>query len=99
MAASMAYYVDVLGFEKEEWSNADFGCVSRDGCSIYLSNRSQGQPGAYVWVGVEDVGVLYEEYKRSGAKIHEPPTNYPWALQMQVCDPDGNVLRIGSDPA
>jgi hypothetical protein len=27
-----------------------------------------------------------------------PPTNFPWALEMQVEDPDGNVLRIGSEP-
>jgi hypothetical protein len=27
-----------------------------------------------------------------------PPTNFPWALEMQVKDPDGNVLRIGSEP-
>lgn len=27
-----------------------------------------------------------------------PPTNYPWALGMQVEDLDGNVLRLGSGP-
>jgi hypothetical protein len=26
------------------------------------------------------------------------PTNHAWALEMQVLDPDGNVLRFGSDP-
>ena len=26
------------------------------------------------------------------------PTNFEWALEMQVADPDGNVLRIGSEP-
>jgi hypothetical protein len=25
------------------------------------------------------------------------PTKYPWALEMQLEDPDGNVLRIGSE--
>jgi len=30
--------------------------------------------------------------------VRHPPTNYPWALEMQVEDPDGNVLRIGSEP-
>jgi hypothetical protein len=32
-----------------------------------------------------------------GARIRRPPTNYPWAFEMQVEDLDGNVLRFGSD--
>ena len=31
-------------------------------------------------------------------KIRLPPTNYFWALEMHTEDPDGNVLRLGSDP-
>ena len=30
--------------------------------------------------------------------IKLPPTNFSWAYEMQVEDPDGNVLRLGSDP-
>ncbi len=26
-----------------------------------------------------------------------PPSNYRWALEMQIEDPDGNVLRLGSE--
>ena len=26
------------------------------------------------------------------------PENYPWAREMRVGDPDGHVLRFGSDP-
>ncbi|MGA9529566.1 MAG: hypothetical protein WBS24_15730 [Terriglobales bacterium] len=40
---------------------------------------------------------MLEEYRRTGAKIRHPPTNYPWACEMQVEDLDGNVLRMGSD--
>ena len=39
-----------------------------------------------------------KEYKAKGARIRHPPTNYEWACEMQVEDPDGNILRIGSDP-
>ncbi|MGH9867014.1 MAG: VOC family protein [Candidatus Polarisedimenticolia bacterium] len=53
-------------------------------------------PGTWVWVGVEDVATLYEEYRASGAKIRLPPGNYPWAYEMHVEDPDGHVLRFGS---
>lgn len=30
--------------------------------------------------------------------IRLPPTNFPWALETQIEDPDGNILRIASDP-
>jgi hypothetical protein len=43
-------------------------------------------------------GSIYDEYKASGAKFREPPTNYSWAYQMMVEDPDGHVLCIGSEP-
>lgn len=98
MAASLRYYVDVLGFTNAEWGGPDFTCVTRDGASIYLSEGDQGQPGTWVWLGVENVRALHEELTRTGATILHRPENYPWALEMKVGDPDGHVLRFGSDP-
>jgi uncharacterized glyoxalase superfamily protein PhnB len=71
--------------------------VSRDSADIYLSEGDQGQPGTWVWVGVSDVRALYEEYKGKGATILHEPESYPWACEMKVGDPDGHVLRFGSD--
>jgi len=71
--------------------------VSRDGAVIYLCTRDQGRGAAWVWLGVEDVEKLHEEYTARGVKIRMPPTNRSWALEMQIEDPDGNVLRIGSE--
>ena len=49
--------------------------------------------------GTEDfTSALYQEYRVSGAKTHGAPRNYPWALEMHVEDPDGHVLRFGSEP-
>lgn len=96
-AASLDYYVKVLGF-KLEWGGGGFGSVSRDRCHIFLSQGDQGNPGAWIWVGVEDVDALFEEYRAKGAKVRHPPTNYEWACEMQVEDLDGNVLRMGSEP-
>lgn len=98
LARSVRYYVDTLGFTNAEWGGSDFTCVTRDGAAIYLSERSQGQSGTWVWLGVEDVDALHEEYRRSGATILEPPREFPWACEMKVEDPDGHVLRFGSDP-
>jgi hypothetical protein len=88
----------VLGFRNADWGDDHFTCVSRDRAAIYLCRGGQGQPGTWVWVGVEDVGALYEEYQASGARIRHAPRNHPWAYEMKVEDPDGHVLRFGSEP-
>jgi predicted enzyme related to lactoylglutathione lyase len=97
MQASVRYYVEMLGFCNAPWRNGDFTSVNRDRAGIYLSRGGQGQPGTWVWVGVEDVQVPHEEYKSSGAKIRHAPLNFPWACEMTVDDPDGHVLRFGSE--
>jgi len=96
-AASRDYYVKVLGF-KVDFDMGFFVSVSRGRCCLFLSEGDQGHPGSWVWIDGRDVDSLYEEYKASGAKIRHPPTNYSWALEMQVEDLDGNVLRLGSEP-
>jgi len=98
MEASLRFYIDVLGFENVGWGTSEFTSVSRDRAAIYLCERGQGRGGAWVWIGVEDVEELHREYTARGAAIRMPPTNYPWALEMHLEDPDGNVLRFGSDP-
>jgi predicted enzyme related to lactoylglutathione lyase len=98
MHRSVRYYVDVLGFQNAEWGGNEFTCVTRDNAGIYLSQGGQGHAGTWVWVGVEDVQALFEEYKAAGANILHAPENYPWAYEMKVADPDGHVLRFGSEP-
>ena len=98
MTVSLRYYVDVLGFKNAPWGSEYFTSVNRDNPGIYLCQGGQGPPGTWVWIGVEDVSSLYEEYKASGAKIRRPPENFPWALEMQIEDPDGHVIRFGSEP-
>ncbi len=95
---SLRYYVGVLGFTNAEWGGDDFTCVSRDGASIYLSEGGQGHSGTWAWIGVSDVEVLHREYTEKGAIILRAPEKFPWALEMKVGDPDGHVLRFGSDP-
>jgi len=98
MEASLRFYVDVLGFENAGWGNDDFTCGWRDRAGLYLCRGDQGRGGAWVWIGVEDIERLHQESKTHGVTIRLPPTNRPWAVEMQVEDPDGNVLRFGSEP-
>ena len=92
--------MDVLGF-KVNWggeAESTFASVSRDGRSIMLAQGEQGHPGTWLWIGVEDIEPLFAEYSANGVKIRERPTNYPWAYEMKIEDPDGHVLRFGSEP-
>lgn len=97
VAASLDYYVTVLGFAVDWHDPGIFASVSRDRCNITLCEGDQGHPGAWVWIGVGSVERLFEEYRTRGARVRHPPTNYPWACEMQIEDLDGNVLRLGSE--
>jgi uncharacterized glyoxalase superfamily protein PhnB len=96
LSTSLDYYLRVLGF-KIDWETPFFASISRDRCKLFLSEGDQGHPGSWVWAGVTDVEALFAEYTAAGAKVRHSPTNYPWAYEMQVEDPDGNILRLGSE--
>lgn len=94
---AIKYYVQVLGF-KLNWEGPFVAGVGRGRCNIMLSEGDQGHSGGWVWVGVGDADLLFQEYCARRARIRHPPTNYEWAYEMQVSDLDGNVLRFGSEP-
>ena len=99
MCLSLDYYTRVLGFELD-WGGDEepMASVSRDGHSLMLCEGEQGNSGTWLWIGVHDVAPLYEEIRSRGAIIRDEPRNYEWALEMRVEDPDGHVLRFGSEP-
>jgi predicted enzyme related to lactoylglutathione lyase len=98
MQVSLRFYIAILGFTNADWGTDDFTSVNRDRAGIYLCQGGQGRGGAWAWIGIEDVRKLEQELARKNVKIILPPTNFPWALEMQIEDPDGNVLRFGSEP-
>jgi predicted enzyme related to lactoylglutathione lyase len=97
LAASIAFYERVLGFTLD-WHAGDSAQVSRDRGGVMLIEGAQGHPGTWVWMGVGDAAALHEEYRAAGATIRMPPTNFAWAHEFHVFDPDGHVLRLGSEP-
>ena len=100
LEASLRYYVEVFGFTLD-WRDDDgnsFASVSRGECHLFLSVGDQGHLGSWLWIAVSDVDVLQEELLGKGAKVRQPPANYPWgSREVHIEDPDGNVLRLGSD--
>ncbi len=96
-ALSLDFYTRVLGF-KADWNVGGMASVSRGGCSLMLCDGAQGQAGTWVWIGVGDAEALHDELMSRHATIRLPPTNYPWALEFHLEDPDGHILRFGSEP-
>ena len=94
--ASVQYFTAALGFNLD-WRDEGIASLSRDRCTLFLCEWQQGQRGTWVWFSARDVDALFDELQSRGARIRQPPTNFPWALEMQVEDLDGNVLRIGAD--
>ena len=99
LAVSREFYIGKLGFKEAEWGDNNFTSISRDDCGIYLCRGEQGNPGTWIWIGFDgDIYSLYNEFKEKGVTIRQAPVNHPWALEMHVEDPDGHVLRFGTDP-
>jgi catechol 2,3-dioxygenase-like lactoylglutathione lyase family enzyme len=102
MSTSVDYYVVRLGFQVAwDWGDPPtFGCVKRGDVTLFLSERSQGAPGTWLFIGVDDVDRLYAEYSATGAKIVQAPADRPWgSREMIVEDPDGHRLRFATTPA
>jgi catechol 2,3-dioxygenase-like lactoylglutathione lyase family enzyme len=97
LVVSRRYYVDILGFTAD-WDAGAMISVSRDGKPIMICEGAQGQPGTWLWVGVEDAEALFGEFSLKGARVRSPPQNFYWAYEFQIEDPDGHVLRFGSEP-
>ena len=93
---SIQFYTETLGFGVE-W-RANMTCsVSRDGCSIMLDQRPEGDSGTWVWIGLRD-DTLFDVYRSRGVKVRQEPENHPWAYECKFEDLDGNVLWMGTEP-
>ena len=97
LEASRRYYIQTLGFSLD-WDADGMISVSRDGKSVMLCEGEQGVPGVWLWIGVDDADAFFAEFSAKGAQIRSPPQNFSWAYEFAVEDPDGHVLRIGSEP-
>lgn len=100
ISKSLQFYVDILGFKNAEWGDDNFTSINRDKTGLYLSRGGQGVSGTWIWMGFDgDIFSLHQKLKSLGVKIKLPPTNFSWAYEMQVEDPDGHILRFGTDPS
>ncbi|HSV22589.1 MAG TPA: VOC family protein [Xanthobacteraceae bacterium] len=94
LEASRRYYIQTLGFSLD-WDTDGAISVSRDGKSIMLCEGEQGQPGTWLWIGVEDADALYAEFLAKGAHIRSPPQNFSWAYEFEVADLTAMFFALG----
>jgi catechol 2,3-dioxygenase-like lactoylglutathione lyase family enzyme len=100
MAQSLAFYVDILGFRNADWGDDNFTSINRDNTGLYLCKGGQGLPGTWVWIGFDgDIFSLHQSLEAKGVIIKLPPTNFSWAYEMRIEDPNGHVLRFGTEPS
>jgi catechol 2,3-dioxygenase-like lactoylglutathione lyase family enzyme len=99
VAATLAFYVDVLGFDSS-WSWDDpptFGGVVTGRAEIQFCKDGQGGPGTWVSVWVDDVDALYERLRSRDVDIRQPPTSFEWGVrELNVADPDGHRIRFST---
>ncbi len=95
--AAVKWY-ELLGFtapclDRSENHSPSVVEIARDGVRMFLSEREDDvQPGTLVYLRVHDVEAIAAEF---GAV----PEDFPWAREIELRDPDGNRIRIGTPTA
>jgi catechol 2,3-dioxygenase-like lactoylglutathione lyase family enzyme len=103
---TLEHYRDKLGFETESWepNPATYGYAHRDAVSIHFNQGEQPRPNHEVvqpdlfdiYLSVDDVAGLHEEFERRGADLLHEPLERPWGmLEIRVQDPNGYILAFG----
>lgn len=100
--ATAEFYRDTLGFEIAfTWGDPPYyAIVARgDGVGIHLSEREDTsrriQPCS-VYIFVDDVDAVYEEYKTNGLEMFAPPEDQEYGMrEFEVRDMNGHFLTFG----
>ena len=109
VAASVSFYVDVLGFRVAQDSDADYAFVSREGAAIGI-NAAESLPcdhpvrptpeerngrGVEIVVVVDDIHAAHAMALTSGWRLADTLVDRPWGLaDFRVVDPDGYYVRV-----
>jgi hypothetical protein len=98
-----------LGFAVDAYDELDggapiYGFVNRGAVELHLSRTPDLDPKTSTsacYLYVEDADALYEEWRAAGVPGElRAPVDTPYCLRELVyIDPDGNLLRVGSEIA
>ncbi|MEL6171234.1 MAG: VOC family protein [Pseudomonadota bacterium] len=101
--AARAFWCDVLGFRLVEEAGepvVGFGIFIRDRAQVFLQ-AWDGPEAAYTgwraYFHTDDLAEIETALKNSGAVFKGPTTTEYGMLEIEVTDPDGNVVCFGQD--
>jgi len=98
LSAAVAFYRDVLDMhceifsEEDQW--AEFDC---DNVTLSLKGRSVpagSKAGGRIALAVSDIFAAYEELKKKGISIENPPIDNGCCHHLELHDPDGNLVIL-----
>ena len=101
--AAEEFYCGSLGFERhsayrphEDHLDPCYMTVHRGGAWIHLSSfRDDSVPGAAVYLMIDDVDRVFQEFTAKGVDVALEPTDQSWGnREFYLRDPDGNSLRF-----
>lgn len=96
VAASSAFYRDVLGFElRTVFEDGSFALLGKGLAEVALV-RENHPPSEQAYLYVRGVDLLCDRCMDAGVEIVHPLTEHPWGLRdFVVRDPDGHLIGIG----
>ena len=110
MRASLAFYTEVLDFERidgdDDLEDPSFSLLSREGHQLILSShRGDGQFGQAIVITTDEVDALARKFRERGLStpgnpdapemVDEGPIDQSWGTrEFYVDDLDGDTLRF-----
>jgi uncharacterized glyoxalase superfamily protein PhnB len=101
---STRFYMDVLGFQRDFGDGSDgWSFLSRDNFKVMLGECPDEKPASelgnhsyFVYLIVEGVDRLYQEFSERGAEMTSRPKSQPWGLrEFGLRTPDGHRINFG----
>ncbi|WP_263418081.1 VOC family protein [Terriglobus albidus] len=92
VSRSVAYYEQSLGFNLQWNIDSQSALVTRGDCTLLLATAMHNSSPSRVWIEVDDVQDLFEEFLIAGAVIVGPPDDLESGTEMQIADLDNNFL-------
>jgi catechol 2,3-dioxygenase-like lactoylglutathione lyase family enzyme len=102
LAATAAYFTDVLGFARE-WEDPDSwqGLIRGEvrvmigRCPDALAVRALGDHNYFGFLATDDVDALHAEFAAKGALIRSAPADKRWGWrEMAVATPEGHRMMF-----
>ncbi|MEM9683762.1 MAG: VOC family protein [Pseudomonadota bacterium] len=105
LAASAAFYCDVLGFEVREVGDPGWRFFVKDSCCIMAGEcpdaippREMGDHSYFAYIDVDNVDDYFAAVRDAGAEVLKEPRTEPWGMrEFAIRTGDGHRIIFGQD--